>query len=141
MQDTTTPDEAGIAILELALTLPLVLAVIWGAISFGLVFTVDHTLSAAAAEGARAAVGTTSEAEAVVAAAQAATQQLEALGSHGANAVVASPSVDDCPAPVGARCITVHVTYPWGTAPIIPDLLGVITPDELTATSTVQLSQ
>ena len=153
MQHTTAPDtavtpdragehpEAGIATLELALTLPLLLLVIWAAISYGLVFTVDHTLSAAAAEGARAAVGTVTEPEAIAAAAAAATDQLTALGGHAAHAVVGAPSVTDCAAPVGTRCITVTVSYPWGTAPIVPDLLEVVTPDVLTATSTVQLSQ
>lgn len=140
MQHTTAPDEAGTATLELALTLPLILLVIWGAITYGLVFTVDHALSAAAAEGARAAVGTTTEAEAVTAAAAAATGQLTAIGTSGANAVVDTPTVADCPSPAGARCITVRVSYPWAAAPMVPDLLQVITPDVLTAESTVQLT-
>lgn len=140
MQQTTTPGEAGTATLELALTLPLILLVIWGAITYGLVFTVDHALSAAAAEGARAAVGTVTEAEAVAVATAAATDQLSALGSSSANAVVATPSVTDCPSPAGTRCITVRVSYPWGTAPVVPDLLQVVTPDVLTAESTIQLT-
>lgn len=140
MQHTTTPDEAGTATLELALTLPLILLVIWGAITYGLVFTVDHALSAAAAEGARAAVGTVTEAEAVAAATAAATDQLTALGTSGANAVVDEPTVTDCPSPAGARCITVRVSYPWATAAIVPDLLQVVTPDVLTAESTIQLT-
>lgn len=140
MQHTTTPDEAGTATLELALTLPLILLVIWGAITYGLVFTVDHALSAAATEGARAAVGTVTEAEAVAAATAAATGQLTALGANGANAVVDVAPPTDCPAPVGTRCITVRVSYPWATAPVVPDLLQVVTPDVLTAESTVQLT-
>ncbi len=137
---TTIHDEAGIATLETALTLPLLLAAIWAAISYGLVFTVDHTLAAAASDGARAAVGAVTEAEAVAAAQAAATERLDrALGSFAPDAVVATPTVADC-APTGARCVTVEVTYPWGTAPIVPDLLSVVTPDELSATATVQLS-
>lgn len=139
---STRTDEAGVATLETALTLPLLLAAIWAVISYGLVFTVDHTLSAAASDGARAAVGTTDEAAAVAAAAAAAQDRLDrALGGFAPDAAVATPTVTDCVAPAGARCLTVEVTYPWGSAPIIPDLLAVVTPDVLSATSTVQLSQ
>lgn len=143
MEPTTTrSSEAGVATLETALTLPLLLGAIWAVISFGLVFTVDHTLSAAASDGARAAVGVSDEAAAVAAAHAAATDRLDsALGTFAPDAVVATPTVTDCVAPAGARCITVTVTYPWGTAPIVPDLFAVVTPDELLATSTVQLSQ
>lgn len=144
MEHTTTPrtGEAGVATLETALTLPLLLAAIWAVISYGLVFTVDHTLSAAASDGARAAVGTTDEAAAAAAAQAAATDRVSrALGSFASDAVVGTPTIDDCAAPAGARCLTIEVTYPWGTAPIVPDLLSVVTPDQLSATSTVQLSQ
>lgn len=137
--DTTKPDEAGIAILELALTLPVLLLVIVGAVTFGVILTVDHSLSAAASEGARAAVGA-SESEAVAVATAAATDQLGALGSFGADAVVDVAPPADCPSPAGARCITVRVTYPWDTKPIIPDLMGLVTPDELSAASTIQLT-
>lgn len=133
--------EAGIATVELALALPILLAVVWALISYGLVFTVDHALSAAASEGARAAVGTATEPDAAVAATAAALDQLDALGSHAANATVAAPSITDCPAPEGTRCLTVQVTYPWATAPIVPQMFSVLMPDQLTATSTIQLSQ
>ncbi len=140
MQDTTTPDEAGIAILELALTLPALLLVIVGAVTFGVILTVDHSLSAAASEGARAVVGEATEPEARAAATAAATDQLGALGSFGADATVDVAPATDCPSPAGARCITVTVTYPWDTEPIIPDLFGLVTPDELSAASTIQLT-
>ncbi len=132
--------EAGIATLEFALVLPILLVVIWAAISYGMVFTVNHTLSAAAAEGARAAIGAPNDAEAVTAATLAASDQLDALGQHAANAQVSTPTVDDCPAPAGTRCITVRVSYPWAAAPVIPEMLGILTPDVLEATSTIQLS-
>lgn len=132
--------EAGIATLEFALVLPVLLVVIWAAISYGMVFTVNHTLSAAAAEGARAAVGAPDVQSAVSAATAAATDQLGALGQHAANAQLATPNVTECSAPADTQCITVTVSYPWATAPVIPEMFGVLTPDVLEATSTIQLS-
>lgn len=140
MRSTTIAAEDGVATLEMALTLPLLLAAIWGVISFGLVFTVEHTLAAAASDGARAAVATATEPAATTAAATAAQDRLDsALGSFAPDAVVDAPVVGDCAAPAGARCITVTVRYPWATSPIIPDLFAVVTPDELRSTATVQL--
>lgn len=143
MQHSTPPAEreAGIATLEFALVLPILLVLVWAAISYGMVFTVNHTLSAAAAEGARAAVGAPTEADAITAAAAAASDQLGALGQHATNAQVAAPAVGDCVAPADTRCITVQVAYPWASAPVIPELFGVLMPDLLEASSTIQLSE
>lgn len=142
MQQHTSPAgrEAGIAALEFALILPVLLVVIWTAISYGMVFVVNHTLSAAAAEGARAAIGAPTEPDAVAAATAAATSQLDGLGQHAVNAQLPAPTVDDCPALVETRCLTVRVAYPWVDAPVIPEMFGVLTPDVLEATSTIQLS-
>lgn len=135
----TTKGQDGSVTVELAIVIPVLLGVLLGALSFGMIFMVNHTLSSAASEGARAAVGTTTTDEAIATAAAAAQGQLSGLGQFEQHADVRTPTVGACAAPVTEQCITVEVTYPWGTNAIIPNLLEFVTPDVLSAQSTVQL--
>lgn len=143
MSTPTHPDERrddGSATVELALVLPVLLAVVLGAITYGVIFSVNHTLTSAAAEGARAAVSASTTDDAKAVASAAATSQLGVLGQYQQHAEVLAPVVGACAAPSTEQCITVRVTYPWATNAIIPDLLEIVTPDVLSAQSTVQLS-
>lgn len=132
--------EDGTAMLEMAFAFMAFFLVLWGLLSYGMIFAVDHTLASASAEGARAAVATSDEASAIATASSVARAQLDALGANSAAAVVEKPTVDACVAPAGAQCITVSVSYPWRAAPIIPILLPFGVPATITSTSTVQLS-
>src|SRR6266571_3825611 len=50
-------DQRGAAALEFALVAPLLMFLIYGAVSYGIVLSVKHVMTEAAAEGARAAIG------------------------------------------------------------------------------------
>ncbi len=132
--------EDGTAMIEMAFAFMAFFLVLWGLLTYGVIFAVDHTLAAASAEGARAAVSTADEPAAIAAARAVATAQLNSLGGNAAAATVGTPTVADCVAPLGARCITVEVSYPWRASPIIPILIPLGVPTTITSTSTVQLS-
>lgn len=122
-------DDEGAATLEFAVLSVLFLVLLYGIIHFGLIFAVQQTVSHAAAEGARAAVGappgdeeTHSEAATVDA--------LGWLADH-----VSSDEIDAEPGPCAAdpetHCVTVSVDYAYGARPILPSfpLFSFATPD------------
>lgn len=141
--DRATPGrphgQDGAAAVEFALVSTLFLMLLFGIITFGLVFALNHTLSHAAAEGARSALtpsaGTTTE-DAAEAAAQ------TRLGWLGDGATVQA-SVDPCASDPGRECVQVVTSYDYVTNPLVPPLpgLGLVMPDVMTRTAVVQITQ
>lgn len=132
-------DERGIAALELAATLPVLLMLLWGVIGYGALFAVEHTVNGATAEAARDAVSARDVATAESVAATRAMEGLSLLGDRVDPSMVAT-AVAPCPGLAGVQCITVHVSVPYADAPLVPPLFGLPMPAVVDATSTVQLS-
>ena len=134
-------DERGTALVEFAIVCILFLGLIYGAISYGVVFWVKHTLTHAAAEGARAGVGGAVGAEIATAKAKAEEVVDSSLGDRAAHVPTITPTVATC-AGSTHDCITVTVTYPYSAHPILPALPPIMSflPDTLSSTSVVELS-
>jgi Flp pilus assembly protein TadG len=134
--------ENGVEMLEFALVIPIFVFVLYGLIAFGLMLSAKQTITNAASEGARAAVGATQG-----------DQTAETAAAHDkVDAAMKSFSgyhVDDPGAfeadfiPCGINtCIKVTVKYDYASHPIVPPApgLGLVTPDKLTSTAVVQVS-
>ena len=142
-------DQRGAAALEFALVAPLLMFLIYGAVSYGIVLSVKHVMTEAAAEGARAAIGAQiiPGTDADQNAAYVRVASARANGSLGVYKTWAqiTPAVGTCPdaAPnqVSAVCITVTVTYPYSTHPIIPNApgLGLVMPATLATSFSVEV--
>jgi Flp pilus assembly protein TadG len=137
-------DQRGTALIEFAIVAVLFLGLIYGAISYGVVFWVKATVTHAAEEGARAAVRGTSAGDSVSKATSKAqdvvTKSLPA--GYAANTTYSVPTPAACASDASVSCITVTVTYPYSAHPILPALTPIfpILPGNLSSTSVVQLT-
>lgn len=143
--------EAGAALLEFALVAPLLFLFLYAIVAYGMVLVVQHSVTQAAADAARAAVPVSQDLPADSGPSQTALDQanvdLKWLG--GANACgqpgfTCTTSVEaPCPGSGSTtRCLEVTVTYDYGDRPLIPSLpgLGLILPSTLHASTTTLLS-
>jgi hypothetical protein len=104
-----------------------------------------QSVTHAAAEGARAAVGVvddpnTTKDERVTAAENDVKDSLDWIGTkYDPNDVTAV--VAKCPSTPSANCITVKIAYPYKDKPIVPSApgLGVVMPDTMTSTAVVKV--
>lgn len=132
-----TTDEDGAVLVEFAAVFVLFVTLLWGLITYGVIFAAQQTLTHAAAESARATVGQTTEQDAKDLALSTAQEQLNWLGTPGA------PAHDDvvfrsCDPPADDQtCVVVTYTYPWDADPLVPPLLDIGVPDQLTGTAVV----
>ena len=131
--------EDGVAAVEFAIVAMVFLLFLYGIITYGFIFGLDQSMNHAAEEGARAAISKTTEADAISHAEATALDRLSWLGgSIQASDIVAS--VADCPNDTSVRCITLTITYPWETRPIVPRLATLPQPSQLVATAVVELT-
>lgn len=126
----------GAAAVEFALVVPLLVLLLFGIISYGVMLSFRQSMSQAAAEGARAAavafVATNAQSDGYSAVD-------EALNSFGVtcvsgNLLKGGSDVGDCtvtapgacvPAAVSAQCVTVTLTYDYRDNPLVPSFPGV----------------
>ncbi|MDQ4068972.1 MAG: pilus assembly protein [Actinomycetota bacterium] len=135
--------QSGAALVEFALVIGLFVFVLYGLIAFGTILATKQSVTNAASEAARAAVGAADEASAV---GTAQARVVKALGTSngryaiGPGAGVPSTGPCDTSAPAGPQCITVTITYDLKGHPVVPPApgLGLVTPDSLTSTAVVQ---
>jgi len=127
----------GVAAIEFAIVSMVFLVILFGILTYGYIYGMDQSMNHAAEEGARAAIASTSEAAAITTAHDTAYSRLHAYQpSLQSSDVVAT--VGDCD--TSFRCITVTITYPWSSRPIIPRFVGLPTPSQIQATATIQLT-
>ena len=118
-------------------------------VAFGMALAVKQSITNAASEGARAAVGaqavgaeTLDAAQVRVAKARVASA-LDWLGSHyveSRDLVVDPPAACDASDPTGPKCIKVKVTYLWDGNEIVPPGPGsALLPDRFSSESVVQV--
>jgi len=115
-------DQKGAAAVEFALVVGIFVMVLYGLIYFGMALSTKQRVTNAAAEGARAAVGAASPADAQNTA-QTRVQSL--LGAaNGRYTVLPVAAACNSAAPTGAQCITVTISYDWKNYPVVPAAPG-----------------
>ncbi len=132
--------ERGVAAVEFALVSMVFMLFLFGIITYGFIFGLQHNLTHAASEGARSALKAVSGSEVATAESRAAS----ALSFETAkdNAVIDAQIVtgDGCePTNANIRCIRVTISLNYGEHPVVPSLMGIGTPEMMTAEATVQL--
>jgi hypothetical protein len=122
-------DEEGSAVLEFALVSVVLLAILYGIITFGIILAVEHSLTNAAAEGARAAVGAPDGEEPSISA----TATRSAIGwlEGWVEPADVTSAVEGCAHDATERCVRVRIDYPYGSRPVLPPfpLVGLLAPD------------
>ena len=131
--------EDGVAAVEFAIVSMVFLLFLYGILTYGFIFGLDQSMNHAAEEGARAAISTTTDAAAITRAQDTALQRLGWLGSRIQPSDVVA-TVAACPNDTSVKCITVTITYPWNTRPLVPRLAGLPAPDQMLAVAVVQLT-
>lgn len=130
--------QSGAALIEFALVFILFFMILYGAIAYGVMFAVRHSLTQASAEGARAALqdvgGVPERMEHAKLAAS------DAVSWLGALAPVPQVTAKPCTA-TGYTCVEVSLSYDYASHPIIPPLpgMGIVLPATLAAQATVQM--
>jgi Flp pilus assembly protein TadG len=139
-------NEDGAEIIEFAIVVVLLCVLLYGIVSVGLSLAARTTITQAAADGARAGIAYTSSAAAITAAEKQAGNDLGWMGQGTCNpsgtAITCVASEAPCASNALNTCLTVTVTYNYAAHPLFPPMpgLGVLTPNTIGATSTLQVS-
>jgi Flp pilus assembly pilin Flp len=125
-------DEEGAAVVEFAAIFGLFLLLVWGIITYGVIFAAKQAITHAASEGALAGANV-EDPDGVVRDVVAA--QLEWLTNFGFD-----PYSSDVTVGAGgcAECLEVTVSYGWRADPIVPAMLDIATPERLSSTAVVK---
>jgi uncharacterized protein (UPF0333 family) len=136
-------DQRGAALVELSFAIVLLLVMVFGIITFGLILSFKQGMTQAASDGARAAaVAPVGDAEAVAAVATA--RSVEAFDQEcnvaGLTCTFGPPR--PCAPSVTRQCMEVELVYDYENFPLIPrlPLLAALLPDRLTSTSDVEVN-
>ena len=141
--------ESGAALVEFALVFSLFVFVLYGLISFAMMLALKQSITSAAADGARAAVGAVPASGETLDDAQVrvATDRVNgALGWLGGRYVPASdlavPRPTWCSGSSGPKCITVTVSYPYRQRPLVPPapIFNAMAPETIQTTAVVQVN-
>ncbi len=158
-------DERGAELLEFALVIVLLISLLYGIITYGVILAAQATVTQAAADAARAGIvqgtgtGSCAGTSGVsLAGCTAVTQAATDLGwmnkgacteivngttiSTGAGAITCSALTEACPSIATNTCLSVTVSYNYSASPLFPELpgLGLITPSTISSTNVLQLS-
>lgn len=145
---------SGVSAVEFALIFPVLFLMLYGLLTYSIIFAIQHSLSLAAAEGGRAAVRFSqtqdvlaTRVNAACAAAKNSLLWLEQIGvannctSGAGNSIRINVLEKNCPAGAvntNRHCLEISVSYAYRTHPIIPVLLPV--PANLTGQSFTQIA-
>ncbi len=142
--------------IEFAIVVVLLIALLYGIISYGLILAAQATITQAAADAARSGIVVSSSAP-TTAEGQACydvgwMDKSCAAPSSGSNTVCPSPVAGSaitasacevaCPSNANNTCLKVAVIYNYNSFPLFPELpgLGVITPSTLSSVNILQIS-
>jgi Flp pilus assembly protein TadG len=139
--------QRGVAAIEFALAFPLFFAILYGIVMYSMIFLVQHSLTAAAAEGARAALVYQNAANTTVAltnrANAACTRALAVVNwlTQPQCTQTVSTAPAGCSSNTAMDCVQVTVSYAWSSKPLVPPLplMGLISPTSLVGQATVQI--
>lgn len=148
-------DERGAELIEFALVVVLLIALLYGIITYGLILAAQSTITQAAADAARSGI-VSSSTPVTTAEAQACTDvgwMNKTCGGpvtfnnctfspNPADAITAFACTEPCPSNSVNTCLAVTVSYNYSATPLFPELpgLGVITPSTISSTNVLQLS-
>jgi Flp pilus assembly protein TadG len=147
-------NEGGASAVEFALVLPLLVLLLFGIISYGVMLSFRQSLSQAAAEGARAAAVTFVETEKQDEAVDAVNEAMDSFGvsCSGGNLIKSGANVGACTislpgackpaAATGVKCVTVTLAFNYRDHPIVPSFPGVgfAMPSQLTYSAQARVS-
>jgi Flp pilus assembly protein TadG len=136
---------------EFAFVVLLLIALLYGIISYGLVLAAQSTITQAAADAARSGIVVTPAAAAVTTAEGEAANDVGWMGKgcheHDVSGSSSSPITctavpESCPSNLNSTCLEVTVTYDYASSPLFPELpgLGVIMPSSISSTNVLQMS-
>jgi hypothetical protein len=139
--------EEGVALIEFSLVFALFVFILYALIAFGTALALKQSVTHAATEGARAAVGvvdnpSTTEDERAEQALIEVRDSLNWIGSDKYSDDDVKAEVVQCgPESPGSSCMKVTITYPYKDKPIVPSApgLGVVMPDTMTSTAVVKV--
>lgn len=133
-------DEDGAAVLEFAIVATVLLAILYGIVSFGVLLAVEHSLTHAAAEGARAAVGA-ADGQEVATSADATRDAIGWLAGWVEPSDVTS-SISTCSYDATLDCVRVRIDYPYSSRPVLPafPLVGFVIPDNVRTEAVASVS-
>jgi Flp pilus assembly protein TadG len=137
--------QRGATAVEFALVFPLFFTILYAIITFSLILVAQQNLTMAAEEGARAALNwqsNTSMQTALTRRGDAACAAAKLMAATLVQSMQCTPSSAAC-GPSGAmQCVNVLLTYDYQANPLVPTLplLGIVLPDTLTSSATVQLN-
>jgi hypothetical protein len=121
----------GAAVVEFAIVFLLFAMLVWGIITYGVIFAAQQTVTHAAAEAARATVGFDVWDDAEATAESVAAEQLSWLGEQD-DPWTGSVILDDCPPPADTQsCVYAEYVYPWADNPIVTPLFRIGIPQVL----------
>jgi Flp pilus assembly protein TadG len=148
-------DERGAEMVEFALVVVLLIALLYGIISYGLILAAQTTITQAAADGARAGIVASSSGGSIgppcttsactVSESQAGSDVTwlgkGTCGTSTTTITCVSTEVP-CPSNGNNECLTVTVSYNYSANPLFPELpgMGVITPSTISSSNTLQMS-
>jgi Flp pilus assembly protein TadG len=149
-------EERGAEMVEFAFVVVLLIALLYGIISYGLILAAQSTVTQAAADGARAGIVVSSGAGQASAAEIQAGNDISWMGKgacyeHDAlpvatgsptAAIKCTATPETCPSVATNQCLKVTVTYSYKSSPLFPILpgLGIITPTQISSTDVLQIS-
>ncbi len=136
-------NESGAALVEFALVAVLFFFILYALVVFGMALALKQSVTNAAAEGARSAVGIADNTAATDTARTTVQQRLSWLSPSQQAALVIEPTVlDPCPATGSGKCIRVKVTYPYEGNELVPPapVINEIAPQSIGSTAVVQIS-
>ena len=149
-------DERGAEMVEFAFVVVLLIALLYGIVSYGLILSAQSTVTQAAADGARAGIVASNTAACTAtsppAGSTCATAETEAAtdvgwmdkGTCGTSGTTITCVASEAPCTSNAanECLTVTVTYNYNSNPLFPELPGmsIITPSQLSSTNVLQVS-
>jgi Flp pilus assembly protein TadG len=137
-------EERGAELLEFALVIVLLITLLYGIITYGVILAAQATVTQAAADAARAGIVAASSAVST-AEAQAGTDvgwMNKGTCGTSSTTITCVASQIACPSNTQNTCLKVTVTYNYASAPLFPELpgLGLITPSTISSTNVLQLS-
>ncbi|WP_407668545.1 TadE/TadG family type IV pilus assembly protein [Paraburkholderia dilworthii] len=137
--------QRGVTAIEFALVFPLFFCVFYAIVTFSLIFVAQQSLTLASEEGARAALNY-QKANDVTAAVNLRAAAACTTATNMVAQMISTATCQTAPAACSYQpsmtCIGVTLTYDYAAHPLIPNLplLGLVLPDNLTSTATVQLN-
>jgi Flp pilus assembly protein TadG len=129
--------------IEFAIVVILLITLLYGIITYGLILSAQATVTQAAADAARAGMVASSSAVSTAEAQAATDVGWMDKGSCGTATTIMTcvATEEQCPSNTSIKCLKVTVTYNYASSPLFPELpgLGVITPSTISSTNVVQL--